>query len=274
VPGEAGGARQNPSKFRTGPLDSGPPGRVAQWESARFTRERTVVRNHPRPSRKWRLAGICRTLTETWPAKSGAVGAGFSGFVRADLAVRSLPSAPSSDTRELADSNQAAPMVRQVAVSYEHRIKAAATAGLPRLHRCRRHAGPIARRRAPDLVQAALVRAHAETPAACQRSSSASDGVGFQRLLRFAQPSSERTLDPVRRDNSFPSDRSLTPRACWSSNSGARRAASGALALCPSTGSQHRDRSGASRTRPPHSTPGCWRPAGSGSWRRCCRARS
>ena len=24
-------------------------GRVAQWESARFTRERSVVRNHPRP---------------------------------------------------------------------------------------------------------------------------------------------------------------------------------------------------------------------------------
>jgi hypothetical protein len=28
------------------------PGRVAQWESARFTRERSLVRNQPRPSKK------------------------------------------------------------------------------------------------------------------------------------------------------------------------------------------------------------------------------
>src|SRR5215210_306731 len=28
----------------------GRPGRVAQWESARFTRERSLVRNQPRPS--------------------------------------------------------------------------------------------------------------------------------------------------------------------------------------------------------------------------------
>jgi hypothetical protein len=33
-------------------LSSGQPGRVAQWESARFTRERSVVRNHPRPSHR------------------------------------------------------------------------------------------------------------------------------------------------------------------------------------------------------------------------------
>ena len=34
---------------RRAPMIPGP-GRVAQWESARFTRERSVVRNHPRPS--------------------------------------------------------------------------------------------------------------------------------------------------------------------------------------------------------------------------------
>lgn len=33
------------------------PGRVAQWESARFTRERSVVRNHPCPCRKALLIG-------------------------------------------------------------------------------------------------------------------------------------------------------------------------------------------------------------------------
>ena len=43
------------------------PGRVAQWESARFTRERTVVRNHPRP------------LSEA-PASAG--GFGILGWVR------------------------------------------------------------------------------------------------------------------------------------------------------------------------------------------------
>ena len=31
------------------------PGRVAQWESARLTRERSLVRTQPRPSRRWRL---------------------------------------------------------------------------------------------------------------------------------------------------------------------------------------------------------------------------
>src|SRR5207237_1689704 len=33
-------------------LESGGRGRVAQWESARFTRERSLVRNQPRPSGK------------------------------------------------------------------------------------------------------------------------------------------------------------------------------------------------------------------------------
>ena len=33
----------------------GPSGRVAQWESARFTRERSLVRNQPRPSEKWEI---------------------------------------------------------------------------------------------------------------------------------------------------------------------------------------------------------------------------
>ena len=33
----------------TSSYDRGPPGRVAQWESARFTRERSLVRNQPRP---------------------------------------------------------------------------------------------------------------------------------------------------------------------------------------------------------------------------------
>jgi hypothetical protein len=34
------------------PWKHGPSGRVAQWESARFTRERSVVRNPPRPLRE------------------------------------------------------------------------------------------------------------------------------------------------------------------------------------------------------------------------------
>ena len=46
-------------------LISPPPGRVAQWESARFTRERSQVRNPPRPSSE---------LIAPWPLLSTAGG--------------------------------------------------------------------------------------------------------------------------------------------------------------------------------------------------------
>jgi hypothetical protein len=59
-------------------------------------------------------------------------------------------------------------------------------------------------------------------------------------LLLFVQPSSERTLDPVRRDNSFPRSRSLTLRACWSSQ--ARADAHPACALVSTRDSDRRVR--------------------------------
>src|SRR5690242_9452444 len=50
----AGWPRYGASRARTthpeGPTLPHSPGRVAQWESARFTRERSLVRNQPRPS--------------------------------------------------------------------------------------------------------------------------------------------------------------------------------------------------------------------------------
>jgi len=50
------------------------PGRVAQWESARFTRERSQVRNPPRPSRKpCRYAPSTRAVPSraTWISRRG-----------------------------------------------------------------------------------------------------------------------------------------------------------------------------------------------------------
>src|SRR4051794_20599912 len=43
-------------------LESLAAGRVAQWESARFTRERSLVRNQPRPCREaaWRAGSVLR----------------------------------------------------------------------------------------------------------------------------------------------------------------------------------------------------------------------
>ena len=46
------GARRPPSCARRPPLESVHSGRVAQWESARFTRERSLVRAQPCPSAK------------------------------------------------------------------------------------------------------------------------------------------------------------------------------------------------------------------------------
>jgi hypothetical protein len=48
--GRAGVPRNSSATSR--PLYDAGSGRVAQWESARFTRERSLVRNQPRPSRR------------------------------------------------------------------------------------------------------------------------------------------------------------------------------------------------------------------------------
>jgi hypothetical protein len=71
-------------------VDCPPPGRVAQWESARFTRERSQVRNPPRPSHErpapasflrsgvvWCLA--CRAAYGNVMETSGSRGAAVSG---------------------------------------------------------------------------------------------------------------------------------------------------------------------------------------------------
>jgi NTE family protein len=51
--GCAAADRRRPSR---GPTLLNSPGRVAQWESARFTRERSLVRNQPRPSQQTRYS--------------------------------------------------------------------------------------------------------------------------------------------------------------------------------------------------------------------------
>ena len=50
------------------------PGRVAQWESARFTRERSQVRNPPRPFSR-RIAALIESESygQTWIASSSAL---------------------------------------------------------------------------------------------------------------------------------------------------------------------------------------------------------
>ena len=54
------------------------PGRVAQWESARFTRERTVVRNHPRPLSE---APASVGVSASWGGSGGYVLEGIFGPV-------------------------------------------------------------------------------------------------------------------------------------------------------------------------------------------------
>jgi hypothetical protein len=54
-----------------------------------------------------------------------------------------------------------------------------------------------------SVVPAGASPARAETPAVRQNSSGASGRRQVQRLLRFVQLSSERTLEPVRQDSSF-----------------------------------------------------------------------
>ena len=49
-PMAADDAAAAPARGERRSYDWRPPGRVAQWESARFTRERSLVRNQPRPS--------------------------------------------------------------------------------------------------------------------------------------------------------------------------------------------------------------------------------
>ena len=55
-------------------------GRVAQWESARFTRERSQVRNPPRPSRSClQISGYCRCIVSRMGARSRPI-ASFVGL--------------------------------------------------------------------------------------------------------------------------------------------------------------------------------------------------
>jgi hypothetical protein len=82
-------------------------GRVAQWESARFTRERSQVRNPPRPSSEgpawarssslWGVSG--GTLSDVWIARSPASCRAMRCSRRAG---RSSPRSPSGPTALLA----------------------------------------------------------------------------------------------------------------------------------------------------------------------------
>jgi hypothetical protein len=60
---DAFGGHRASRRGRPKPNRIGLSGHVAQWESARFTRERSVVRNHPCPLRKdLQMSGLCRRI--------------------------------------------------------------------------------------------------------------------------------------------------------------------------------------------------------------------
>src|SRR5215218_2645087 len=74
------------------------PGRVAQWESARFTRERSLVRNQPRPFPMGAGAGfftpLASMLVRNQPRPSSVMGAGAGFFTPFALRAHWKPAAP------------------------------------------------------------------------------------------------------------------------------------------------------------------------------------
>jgi hypothetical protein len=117
-----------------------------------FTRERTLVRNQPRPSRKGPISRhfVSRRAAPPIQPRLGVstLTTPVAGYGRQ---VSGSPSVVSSDTRGVAGSNPATPIVvREGAAGCGHRHATRQHRRRCRvLHRCRSDAGPIARRRTP-----------------------------------------------------------------------------------------------------------------------------
>jgi hypothetical protein len=162
-------ARQHRSRT---PNRIGPPGRVAQWESARFTRERSLVRTQPRPSREaLQIAGLSSFKARSWhvgdtsPARAEEAGVPWAGFhtVRLTCASRlfaegtsrsrcSVGSAPlprvrAGDLRSPAERRSRRPAARADALLGSSRVAARSRTSGPSING---GVGPWEGRREPD----------------------------------------------------------------------------------------------------------------------------